>query len=226
MISTTDYQEEEEQARQQRNATLQTNLIAPVEGRKLSQRGLHRSIMFHRAINLFIFPLKKWLCGISISWRLFLLRFSITAVVSKGCKPRVGIALGSGKFQPLRALCFSLFLLWACMLYRKAVAGGGAARDRQETEDAAEASEAAAGVKQGGSTCAASSTCPGDSTIANGFPFNGPQQLLTHHGGKRRLQRRQRRVATAARSSTAATRLIKQCQTNLDRPQTPPPVSL
>jgi len=29
-------------------------------------------------------------------------------VVSKGCKPRLGIALGSDKFQLLRALCFPL----------------------------------------------------------------------------------------------------------------------
>ena len=28
-------------------------------------------------------------------------------VVSKGCQPRMGIALGSGKSQPLRTICFS-----------------------------------------------------------------------------------------------------------------------
>jgi len=30
------------------------------------------------------------------------------AVLSKGCKPRLGIALSSGKCQPLRALCLPL----------------------------------------------------------------------------------------------------------------------
>jgi len=34
--------------------------------------------------------------------------FDFRSAVSKGCKPRVGIALGSGKSQPLRALCFHL----------------------------------------------------------------------------------------------------------------------
>ena len=32
----------------------------------------------------------------------------VRLVVSKRCKPRAGIALGSGKSQPLRALCLSL----------------------------------------------------------------------------------------------------------------------
>ena len=59
--------------------------------------------------------------------------------------------------------------------------------------------------------------------MASGFPLMGRSNMSTYPPGREeRSQRRQRRVATAARASTTATPPVKQCQTNLDRPQPPP----
>jgi len=59
--------------------------------------------------------------------------------------------------------------------------------------------------------------------MASGFPLMGRSNMSTYPPGREeRSQRRQRRVATAARASTTATPPVKQCQTNLDRPQPRP----
>ena len=59
--------------------------------------------------------------------------------------------------------------------------------------------------------------------MASSYPLMGRSNMSTYPPGREeRSQRRQRRVATAARASTTAAPPVKQCQTNLDRPQPRP----